>query len=193
MKQLLRISQALYSVYAILIFVLLLLAVFPFVLLASPFGKIKGGNIIYRICSIWSDIWFFLIGIWAKKIIDDITGLNNGPVTVYEDNQAAIAIVNGGHSSRSRTKHYDVKVRYLQEVFEGDDSLFQLIYCPTDRMLADFLTKSLTPIVFKTLTDIVMCGSVVISPPRGDLSKHDKSVTSESPAQKRLVGIASQP
>lgn len=69
MKQLLRISQALYSVYAILIFVLLLLAVFPFVLLASPFGKIKGGNIIYRICSIWSDIWFFLIGIWAKKIM----------------------------------------------------------------------------------------------------------------------------
>ena len=68
MKQLLRINQALYSVYAILIFVLLLLAVFPFVLLASPFGKIKGGNIIYRICSIWSDIWFFLIGIWAKKI-----------------------------------------------------------------------------------------------------------------------------
>ena len=68
MKQLLRINQALYSVYAILIFVLLLLTVFPFVLLASPFGKIKGGNIIYRICSIWSDIWFFLIGIWAKKI-----------------------------------------------------------------------------------------------------------------------------
>jgi len=67
MKQLLKIIQALYSVYAILSFVLLLLAIFPFVLLAAPFGKIKGGNIIYRICSTWSDIWFFLIGIWAKK------------------------------------------------------------------------------------------------------------------------------
>src|SRR5450432_2359540 len=69
MKRLLKCIQTIYSIYAILSFVLLLLVIFPFVLLASFFGKVKGGNIIYRICSVWSDIWFFLIGIRSKKII----------------------------------------------------------------------------------------------------------------------------
>ena len=69
MNPFLKFIRAFYSVYAMLTFVLLLLVIFPFVLLASVFGKIKGGNIIYWICGIWSDVWFFLIGVWAKKII----------------------------------------------------------------------------------------------------------------------------
>ena len=68
MNPLLKFVQALYSIYSMLTFVLLLLVIFPFVLIASVFGKIKGGNIIYQICGIWSDIWFFLIGMWSKKI-----------------------------------------------------------------------------------------------------------------------------
>lgn len=40
-----------------------MLLVFPFVLLASFLGRIRGGNIIYRICCMWGDIWFLLIGI----------------------------------------------------------------------------------------------------------------------------------
>lgn len=69
MKQLLKSIQVLYSVYAILLFVALLLVIFPFVLLCAVFGKVKGGNMIYRICSGWSDVWFFLIGIRPKKIM----------------------------------------------------------------------------------------------------------------------------
>ncbi len=62
MKGLKKTLQFFYSVYCILLFVLLLLVIFPLVLLASLFGKIQGGNIIYRICSVWADAWFFLIG-----------------------------------------------------------------------------------------------------------------------------------
>jgi len=69
MNPLLKFIRALYSIYAILSFALLLLVLFPFVLLVSVFGKIKGGNAIYRICGIWSDTWFFLIGVWSKKIM----------------------------------------------------------------------------------------------------------------------------
>ncbi|MEP6748670.1 MAG: lysophospholipid acyltransferase family protein [Bacteroidota bacterium] len=68
MKPLLKLIQVIYSIYVILLFVILLLIIFPFVLLASVFGKVKGGNIIYRICSAWSDVWFLLIGIHPKKI-----------------------------------------------------------------------------------------------------------------------------
>ncbi len=42
----------------------------PFVLIASLFGKIKGGNTIYRLCSIWGDIWFLLIGIRHRNIYE---------------------------------------------------------------------------------------------------------------------------
>ncbi|MEO5591568.1 MAG: lysophospholipid acyltransferase family protein [Chitinophagaceae bacterium] len=69
MNPFLKFIRALYSIYAMLTFILLLLVIFPFVLLASVFGKIKGGNVIYWICNIWSDVWFFLIGVWSKKII----------------------------------------------------------------------------------------------------------------------------
>lgn len=40
-----------------------MLLVFPFVLLASFMGRIRGGNIIYRICCMWGDVWFPLVGI----------------------------------------------------------------------------------------------------------------------------------
>lgn len=55
----------LYSVYAMLLFVLLLLIIFPFVLPAAFLGKLKGGNWIYRVCCFWADAWFLLIGMWA--------------------------------------------------------------------------------------------------------------------------------
>lgn len=45
-----------------------MLLVFPFVLLASFLGRIRGGNIIYRICCMWGDVWFPLIGIHHQNI-----------------------------------------------------------------------------------------------------------------------------
>ena len=67
MSVLLKCVQFLYSVYAMLLFIVLMLVIFPFVLLVSPFGKIRGGNMIYRLCCIWGDTWFLLIGIRSKK------------------------------------------------------------------------------------------------------------------------------
>ena len=47
-----------------------MLILFPIFLIASLFGRVKGGNIIYDACRIWADIWFFLIGISHKNIYD---------------------------------------------------------------------------------------------------------------------------
>jgi len=47
-----------------------MLLLFPFVLLASLFGNVRGGNIIYRICMLWGDIWFPLVGIFHKNIYE---------------------------------------------------------------------------------------------------------------------------
>jgi 1-acyl-sn-glycerol-3-phosphate acyltransferase len=70
MKFLLVPARIAYSVYAILIFTLLMLLVVPFVVAGSFFGKMRGGNIIYRLCSFWADAWFFCIGIFHRNIYE---------------------------------------------------------------------------------------------------------------------------
>lgn len=68
--KLLRPLQWLYSIYAFISFVALMLVVFPFVIIASFFGRIRGGNMIYRLCMLWSDIWFPLIFVYVKRIYE---------------------------------------------------------------------------------------------------------------------------
>lgn len=66
----LKVFKAIYSIYALIIFVAVMLLIFPFVLIASLFGRIKGGNITLRLCMLWADIWFPLIFIWHKKVYE---------------------------------------------------------------------------------------------------------------------------
>jgi 1-acyl-sn-glycerol-3-phosphate acyltransferase len=58
-----------YSLYAMVVFVIMLL-IFPFAVLASFFGRIKGGNMILALCRLWGDLWFPLIGIFHKRIYE---------------------------------------------------------------------------------------------------------------------------
>lgn len=58
----------LFSIYGFTLFVVLLLLLIPFFFIASLFGKLKGGNMIYRICSFWADVWLFFIGIRVPVI-----------------------------------------------------------------------------------------------------------------------------
>lgn len=59
-----------YCAYALALFILLMLCVIPFVTVGSFFGKVKGGNFIYRVCSYWADGWFFLVGIRHRNIYE---------------------------------------------------------------------------------------------------------------------------
>ena len=44
-----------------------MLLIFPFVLIAALFGKIQGGTMIYRLCMLWADCWFFLVFIYHRN------------------------------------------------------------------------------------------------------------------------------
>lgn len=70
MKMLLKPLQWIYSIYAFITFVAVMLLIFPFAIVAGFFGRIKGGNMMIRLCMLWADIWFFLIFIWHKKIYE---------------------------------------------------------------------------------------------------------------------------
>lgn len=70
MKVVLKPVQFLYAIYAMLLFVIILLVVTPFVILASFFGKIKGGNAVMNIAHGWADVWLFLIGMYHVRIVE---------------------------------------------------------------------------------------------------------------------------
>src|SRR6478672_5696922 len=70
MRLILKPLQWLYCIYAVLLFVLLMIPVFILSLVAILFGRIKGGNIIYRLCVFWADIWFPMVFIFHKNIYE---------------------------------------------------------------------------------------------------------------------------
>ncbi len=70
MRVLLKPLQWIYSIYAFTIFVAIMLLIFPFALIAGFFGRIRGGNMIMRLCMLWADLWFPLIFIFHRKIYE---------------------------------------------------------------------------------------------------------------------------
>ena len=64
----------------------------------------------------------------------------DAPVTIYQDNQGTIALANNP-VHHARAKHIDVRAHRVRELISHGD--IQLIYVPTDYMVADALTKSL--------------------------------------------------
>ncbi|NOT50522.1 MAG: 1-acyl-sn-glycerol-3-phosphate acyltransferase [Chitinophagaceae bacterium] len=70
MRYILKPFQFIYCIYAMTLFVLIMLLIFPFVIIASFFGRIKGGNMVIRLCMLWADLWFPLIFVWHKKIYE---------------------------------------------------------------------------------------------------------------------------
>jgi hypothetical protein len=78
---------------------------------------------------------------WLRKLQQEVfPKANLLPTKIYEDNQSAIALAkNPLHSSRS--KHIAVRFHRIQELV--NDKVIQIIYKPTQDMVADIMTKSL--------------------------------------------------
>jgi 1-acyl-sn-glycerol-3-phosphate acyltransferase len=70
MKLLKLLFKWVYNLYAISLFIGLMLVVFPFVIAVVPMGRIRGGNLILRFCRYWADIWYSLVLIRHESIIE---------------------------------------------------------------------------------------------------------------------------
>src|SRR3954465_15000155 len=66
----LRALQIIYSIYALLLFIVLMFVALVLVLLCTLLGKVRGGNAIYIVCNGWGRVWCFLIGMWHKEIYE---------------------------------------------------------------------------------------------------------------------------
>ena len=72
------------------------------------------------------------------------------PTVMYEDNTGCIEW-SKNPVDHSRAKHIDLKFHFIRaKVRDGD---IKLVYCPTDEMMADILTKYLSSTRFAYLRD----------------------------------------
>jgi 1-acyl-sn-glycerol-3-phosphate acyltransferase len=70
MNYLLRFIQIIYTLYGFILFIAFLFLIFPLVVIASFFGKINGGNFIYKLCHFWADFFLFIVGIHHQYIYE---------------------------------------------------------------------------------------------------------------------------
>jgi len=78
--------------------------------------------------------------LWLRSLISEVFGDIKGPTTLFSDNQAAIALT-CDNQYHPRMKHIDVRYHWICWVVEKGS--IRLVYCPTDDMVADALTKAL--------------------------------------------------
>ena len=78
--------------------------------------------------------------LWLRALISQVFGTHLPPTTLFSDNQSAIALTKE-HQYHARTKHIDVRFHFIRWIIE--DGKIRLIYCPTEEMVADALTKAL--------------------------------------------------
>jgi len=78
--------------------------------------------------------------IWLRNFIGKVFTPLTEPTTLHCDNQSAVAITTNGNF-HTRTKHIDIRYHFIQFIIKNGS--LKLIYCPTDDMMADTLTKAL--------------------------------------------------
>ena len=78
--------------------------------------------------------------LWLRTLISQVFGIHLDATTLFSDNQSAIALTKE-HQYHARTKHIDIRFHFIRWVIE--DGKIWLIYCPTEEMVADALTKVL--------------------------------------------------
>jgi 1-acyl-sn-glycerol-3-phosphate acyltransferase len=158
MRLLLKPFQWIYCIYALVTFLAIMLIIFPFVFLATFFGRIRGGNMIYGLCRIWGDIWFSLVFIWPKKMYE----------TPHDKNKPYIFVSN--HISYLDAafivKVFRQPIRPLGKVEMSKVPVFGFIYrnviVAVDRTSAENRSKSI-----RILTSIIRKGISVLVFPEG--------------------------
>ena len=81
------------------------------------------------------------------KIFLEAQGYNIKDNVLFQDNQSAIKMEENEHRScTGNSRHVNIRYFFVKDMV--DKKLVQVLYCPTDKMLADFFTKPLQGSLF---------------------------------------------
>ena len=87
--------------------------------------------------------------LWTKLFIE-AQGHKVRTNVIYRDNTSSMKLEeNGKASSRKRTRHFNIKYFYITDLIQRNE--VQIQYCPTDDMIADYMTKPLVGAKFVEL------------------------------------------
>ncbi len=84
--------------------------------------------------------------VWIRRLLEKLCQPEIYPIPLHCDNQGSIALAKNLENHQC-TKHIDVWYHYIRE--KEEDSTITIDYLPTEEMLADGLTKALTPAKMK--------------------------------------------
>ena len=92
--------------------------------------------------------------LWARLFMR-AQGIEVKDNILYQDNKSAMLLeTNGCTSSSKRTKHINIRYYYVADrVAKGD---LRVVWCPTEKMIADFLTKPLQGKAFVEFRNLLM-------------------------------------
>ena len=79
--------------------------------------------------------------LWCRDILEDL-GYPQQKIKMYEDNKSCITMLQQEpRNFHTKSRHVRVKWAFFREEYEK--KTVKLLYCPTDKMIADLLTKPL--------------------------------------------------
>ena len=91
--------------------------------------------------------------IWSRNFLIE-QGYQISPATVYQDNLSTIHLNKNGRSNSERTRHIDIRYFFIADRIERGE--IQVLYKPTQEMIADIMTKPLTGNLFRKLRDLIL-------------------------------------
>ncbi len=90
--------------------------------------------------------------VWIQQFIEELFGEPIDNTTVWCDNQSCIALTKDpGHHDRN--KHVEIRLHFIRNLVDRGRIHFK--YCPTEEMLADGLTKSVSRITLEKLAKLM--------------------------------------
>ena len=78
--------------------------------------------------------------VWLRRFISEVFLPLSKLMILHCDNQAAISLA-ANANYHARTKHIDIHYYFIRSMLENGS--IHLVYCPSDDMTADILTKPL--------------------------------------------------
>src|ERR1700678_3381665 len=93
---------------------------------------------------------------WFRHLIGEIYRPLAYPIVFYLDNQSAIMLATSEGQFPAHTKHIDIHYHFIKFCIQNHS--IDLIYCPTEDMIADIFTKLVLPkfsseLIQRTRTD----------------------------------------
>jgi hypothetical protein len=87
--------------------------------------------------------------IWFQNFLEAQGYISLEPATIFQDNKSAITMAHKGKHTGESTRHINIRFYFIKHYL--DNATVKLEYLPTERMIADILTKPLQGALFRDL------------------------------------------